>query len=68
MATIKKSSKTKKIIAAVCIVLVVAISGTVIGVAASSNQKTAVTLTTIGTGEINESVNATGTVSAGKRI
>lgn len=65
MATIKKSSKTKKIIAAVCIVLVVAIIGTVIGVAASSNQKTAVTLTTIGTGEINESVNATGTVSAG---
>ena len=65
MATIKKSSKTKKIIAAVCIVLVVAIIGTVIGVAASSNQKTAVTLTAIGTGEINESVNATGTVSAG---
>lgn len=65
MATIKKSSKTKKIIAAVCIVVVVAIIGTVIGVAASSNQKTAVTLTTIGTGEINESVNATGTVSAG---
>ncbi len=65
MAIIKKSSKTKKIIAAVCIVLVVAIIGTVIGVAASSNQKTAVTLTTIGTGEINESVNATGTVSAG---
>lgn len=65
MATIKKSSKIKKIIAAVCIVLVVAIIGTVIGVAASSNQKTAVTLTTIGTGEINESVNATGTVSAG---
>lgn len=65
MATVKKSSKKKKIIIAVAVVLVVAILGTVIGVTASANQKTAVTLTTIGTGEINETVSATGTVSAG---
>lgn len=65
MATVKKNSKKKKIIIAVSVVLVVAILGTVIGVAAGSNSKTAVTLTTIGTGEINETVNATGAVSAG---
>ena len=65
MATIKKTGKKKKIIIAISVVLVIAILGTVIGVAASSNQKTAVTLTTIGTGEINETVSATGTVSAG---
>lgn len=65
MATVKKSSKKKKIIIAVAVVLVVAILGTVIGVTAGANQKTAVTLTTIGTGEINETVSATGTVSAG---
>lgn len=65
MATVKKSSKKKKIIIAVAVVLVVAILGTVIGVTASANQKTAVTLTTIGTGEIHETVSATGTVSAG---
>lgn len=65
MATIKKTGKKKKIIIAISVVLVIAILGTVIGVAASSNQKTAVSLTTIGTGEINETVSATGTVSAG---
>ena len=65
MATIKKTGKKKKIIIAISVVLVIAILGTVIGVAASSNKKTAVTLTTIGTGEINETVSATGTVSAG---
>ena len=65
MATIKKSNKKKKIIIAVCVVLVIAILGTVIGVAAGSSQKTAVTLTTIGTGEINETVSATGVVSSG---
>lgn len=65
MAKVKNCSKKKKIIIAVAVVLVVAILGTVIGVAASSNGKTAVTLTTINTGEINEVVNATGTVSAG---
>ena len=65
MATIKKTGKKKKIIIAVSVILVIAILGTVIGVAASSNQKTAVTLTTISTGEINETVSATGTVSAG---
>ena len=65
MATVKKISKKKKIIIAVAVVLVIAILSTVIGVAASANQKTAVTLNTIGTGEINETVSATGTVSAG---
>lgn len=65
MATIKKTGKKKKIIIAICVVLVIAILGTVIGVAAGNNKKTAVTLTTIGTGEINETVSATGTVSAG---
>lgn len=65
MATVKKTSKKKKIIIAVAVVLVVAILGTVIGVAAGSSGKTAVTLNTIGTGEINETVSATGTVSAG---
>ncbi len=65
MAKIKKYSKKKKIIIAVAVVLVVAILGTVIGVAAGSSGKTAVTLTTIGTGEINETVSATGAVSAG---
>lgn len=65
MATVKKISKKKKIIIAVAVVLVIAILSTVIGVAVSANQKTAVTLNTIGTGEINETVSATGTVSAG---
>ncbi len=64
MATVKKNNK-KKIIAAIAIVLVIAIIGTVIGVSAKSNKKETVSLTTIGTGEINESVSATGTVSAG---
>lgn len=65
MATVKKTSKKKKIIIAVAVVLVIAILGTVIGVAAGSSGKTTVTLNTIGTGEINETVSATGTVSAG---
>lgn len=64
MATVKKSNK-KKIIAAISIVLVIAIIGTVIGVSAKSKKKETVSLTTIGTGEINESVSATGKVSAG---
>ena len=57
MATVKKSNK-KKIIAAISIVLVIAIIGTVIGVSAKSNKKETVSLTTIGTGEISESVSA----------
>ncbi len=64
MATVKKSNK-KKIIAAISIVLVIAIIGTVIGVSAKSKKKETVSLTTIGTGEISESVSATGKVSAG---
>lgn len=64
MATVKKDKK-KKIIIAVCVVLVVAILSTVIGVAAKANKKTAVSLNTIGTGEINETVSSTGLVSSG---
>ena len=64
MATVKKSKKGK-IITAVAIVLVIAILGTVIGVAAKSNKKPVVSLYTIGTGNINESVSATGLVSSG---
>ena len=64
MATVKKSKKGK-IITAVAIVLVIAILGTVIGVAAQSNKKPVVSLYTIGTGNINESVSATGMVSSG---
>ena len=64
MATVKKSKKNK-IIAAVAIVLVIAILGTVIGVAAKTNKKPTVSLYTIGTGDINESVSATGLVSSG---
>ena len=64
MATVKKSNK-KKIIAAISIVLVIAIIGTVSGVSAKSKKKETVSLTTIGTGEISESVSATGKVSAG---
>ena len=64
MATVKKSKKGK-IITAIAIVLVIAILGTVIGVAAKSNKKPVVSLYTIGTGNINEIVSATGLVSSG---
>lgn len=64
MATVKKDKK-KKIIIAISVVLVVAILSTVIGVTAQANKKTAVSLNTIGTGEINETVSSTGLVSSG---
>lgn len=64
MATVKKDNK-KKIIIAVSVILVIAILGTVIGVAAAKNKKETVTLATIGTGNINETVSATGTVESG---
>ncbi len=65
MATVRKTGKKKKIIIAVAVVLVVAVLATVIGVAVNANNNPAVTLTTIGTGEIKETVSATGPVSAG---
>lgn len=64
MATVKKNKK-KKIIIAISIVLVIAILSTVIGVAAKANKKPVVSLYTIGTGNINETVSATGVVSSG---
>ena len=65
MATVRKTGKKKKFIIAVAVVLVVAVLATVIGVAVNANNNPAVTLTTIGTGEIKETVSATGPVSAG---
>ncbi|MCC8016708.1 MAG: biotin/lipoyl-binding protein [Clostridiales bacterium] len=64
MATVKKNNK-KKIIIAVSVILVIAILGTVIGVVAAKNKKETVTLATIGTGNVNETVSATGTVESG---
>ncbi len=64
MATIKKSNK-KKIIIPICIVLVIAlIAGSVFAI--SNSKKTVqVSLTEIASDDINESINATGTVSSG---
>lgn len=63
MATVKKSNKTK-IIVPICIVLVIAIVvGTVFAVKIK-NKTPEVSLTTISTNEIVESVNATGKISA----
>jgi multidrug efflux pump subunit AcrA (membrane-fusion protein) len=64
MATIKKSKK-KKIIAPICIVLVIAIVVGSIFAVKIKNSKTEVSLTTISTGNIVENVSATGDVSAG---
>ena len=64
MATIKKSKK-KKIIIPICIILVIAIVATTIGVVGSKNKKESVTLSTISTDDIIETVNATGDVTAG---
>lgn len=64
MATVKKSKK-KKIIIAVSIILVIAIiAGSIVAVA-SGNKKETVSLTTIGTSDIYESVSATGEISSG---
>jgi multidrug efflux pump subunit AcrA (membrane-fusion protein) len=64
MATVKKSKK-KKIVAPICIVLVIAIIvGSVFAIKAK-NSATEVSLTTISTDNIVETVSATGDVSAG---
>lgn len=63
MATVKKSKK--KFVIPICIVLVAAIAaGTIFGVV-KANEGTEVTLNTITTGDIYETVSLTGEVSAG---
>lgn len=63
MATVKKSNK-KKIIIPICIVLVIAIAVGSIFAVRAKNKIPVVSLTTISTNEIVESVNATGKISA----
>ena len=64
MATIKKSNK-KKVIIPVCILLVVAVvAASVVGIS-QKNKTVTVSLATIGTDDIVEDINATGTVSSG---
>ena len=64
MATVKKSKKGK-IILIVCIVLAVVAAIAAISVVAAQRKVPSVTLAEIGTGDIVEDINATGTVSAG---
>lgn len=64
MKTLSKSKK-KKIIIAVSIVLVIAILATVFGIYAKVNNREKVSLNTVGTGSIVESVGATGKVTSG---
>ncbi len=64
MATVKKNKK-KKIIIAICIVLVIAIISGVITVVAQNNKKPLVSLYTIGTSDIYETIDATGEVTSG---
>lgn len=64
MRNISRSSK-KKIIIAVCVLLVIAIVATCIGIGAKSASKEKVSLYTISSGGISESVGATGKVSSG---
>ncbi len=64
MAAIKKSKKGKTI-AAICVVLVIAILAGVITVVAQNGKKPSVSLYTIGTNDIYETVNATGEISSG---
>ena len=64
MATVRKNTK-KKIITIICIVLVVALAATAITVYAIDSKIPQVNLYTIGTSDIYESINSTGTVSAG---
>ena len=64
MATIRKSNK-KKIIIPICIVLVIAlVAGTVFAIS-EKNKTVTVSLSEIGTGEIVESINATGDITSG---
>ncbi|MBR1763298.1 MAG: efflux RND transporter periplasmic adaptor subunit [Eubacterium sp.] len=63
MATVKKSKKMK-IIIPICIVLVIAVAAGSIFAVSQKNKTPVVSLTTIGTDNIVESVSATGTVSS----
>jgi len=64
MATVKKNKK-KKMIITVCIILVIAIAAGSIFAVSAGNKKETVSLTTIGTSDIFESVNATGEITSG---
>lgn len=64
MATVKKNKKKKAIIT-ICIVLVIAILAGVLSTFAINNKKPEVSLTTIGTNDIYETVSATGEISSG---
>ncbi|MBR2100719.1 MAG: efflux RND transporter periplasmic adaptor subunit [Eubacterium sp.] len=66
MATVKKSKKMK-IIIPICIVLVIAIAAGSIFAVAAKNKIPVVSLTTIATDNIVESVSATGTISSSTR-
>lgn len=63
MATVKKSKK--KFVIPICIVLVAAIAASAIFGVVKANEGTAVTLNTITTGDIYETVSLTGEVTAG---
>ena len=63
MATVKKSKKMK-IIIPICIVLVLAVAAGSIFAIREKNKTPVVSLTTIGTNNIVESVSATGTISS----
>ena len=64
MATVKKSKKGK-IIAVICIVLAIAVAVAAISVVSAKNKAPQVTLATIGTDDIVEDINSTGTVGSG---
>ena len=64
MATVRKNNK-KKIIVIICIVLVVALLATAITLYVKDSKIPQVSLYTIGTSDIYESINSTGAVSAG---
>ncbi|MCD7722701.1 MAG: biotin/lipoyl-binding protein [Clostridiales bacterium] len=65
MATLKKSSKKKKIIIAVAVLLVLAIIVTSVVIYSVNNSKESVSLYTISTSDIYETVSATGDVTSG---
>ena len=64
MATVRKSKKNK-VILAVIIVLIIAVLATVIGVFAKNSTIEQVSLYTVGTSDIYETVSATGEISSG---
>lgn len=66
MATVKKSKKSK-IIILICIVLVIAVIGGSIAAVSANSKITEVSLSTISTENIIETVSATGEVSSGAR-